>query len=67
MLLSVHQNAKINMGQTSFVVTDVTTENENRQTGVGQLFSFVKVDFPENILNWLGGILYMSIKTLFIL
>lgn len=58
------ENAKINMGQTSFVVTDVTTENENRQTGVGQLFSFVKVDFPENILNWLGGSIIGGLESL---
>ena len=58
------KDTKINMGETSYAITDVSADKQSYHTGVSELFSFVKVGFPENILSWLGGSIIGALETL---
>jgi len=58
------KDTKINMGETSYAITDVSADKQSYHTGVSELFSFVKVQFPENILSWLGGSIIGALETL---
>eukprot|EP00040_Diaphanoeca_grandis_P030535 m.180612 g.180612 ORF g.180612 m.180612 type:complete len:567 (+) comp32028_c0_seq1:235-1935(+) len=58
------ENTKINIGQHSYAITNVKKEKQDYHTGIGEIFSFVKVDFPENILSWLGGSITGALQTL---
>lgn len=62
--VAVLENTKINIGQHSYAIISVKKDTQDYHTGIGEVFSFVKVEYPENILSWIGGAITGALQTL---